>query len=136
VARNVPATVLVVEGEETICEIIARFLANDGLVCVTVHSGEAALEWLHTNKPWPDLFIVDVRLPGMTGPEFVLEALGIRQGTPILYISGYPQGLLRDPAPSDTVAFLSKPFSYEHLLGEVRRLLSIGSPGDAVDLSA
>jgi CheY-like chemotaxis protein len=50
VVRNVPATALVVEDQETICEIIARFLADDDLICVTAHSGEAALEWLHTQQ--------------------------------------------------------------------------------------
>ena len=126
-ARTVPATVLVVEDEETICEIIARFLKDDGLTCITAASGEAALEWLQTNKPWPDLFIVDVRLPGMSGPEFVLEAMRTRQGTPILYISGYPQQLLENQPLGDTVAFLPKPFGAEQLLHAVRQMLSIKS---------
>jgi len=87
-------TILVVDDEETICEIVSRPLQNEGFLCVTAHSGEAALEWLRTNTRWPDLFIIDVRLPGMSGPEFLLETLRIRQGTPVLYISGYPQHIL------------------------------------------
>jgi two-component system, cell cycle sensor histidine kinase and response regulator CckA len=82
-----------------------------------------------SNKPWPDLFIIDVRLPGMSGPEFALEDLRIRQSTPIQYISGYAQALLEDHALSDTVAFLPKPFTYEQLLDAVRRLLSLKSAG-------
>jgi CheY-like chemotaxis protein len=68
---NAPATVLVVDDEETICEIVTRTLQDVGLVCVTAHTAEAALEWLRIH-PWPDLFIVDVRLPGMSGQEFVI----------------------------------------------------------------
>jgi DNA-binding response OmpR family regulator len=48
---NAPATVLVVEDEETICEIVVRFMEDDGVICVTAHSGEAALEWLHPISP-------------------------------------------------------------------------------------
>jgi two-component system cell cycle sensor histidine kinase/response regulator CckA len=126
--RADPVTVLVVDDEEVICQIVSRALEDEGLVCVTAHSAEAALEWLRTNKSWPDLFIVDVRLPGMSGPEFVIEAVRIRQGTPILYISGYPQAMLEDRTLSDTVAYLPKPFTHEQLLGAVRRLLSVQSP--------
>jgi DNA-binding NtrC family response regulator len=68
-----------VDDEETICEIVTRTLQDVGLVCATAQTAEAALEWLRTN-PWPDLFIVDVRLPGMSGPEFVIETMHIRQG--------------------------------------------------------
>jgi two-component system, cell cycle sensor histidine kinase and response regulator CckA len=87
---SAPATVLVVEDEETICQIVTRLLQNEDVLCVTAHSGEAALEWLRSNKSWPDLFIVDVVLPGISGPEFVLETMRMRHGTPILYMSGYP----------------------------------------------
>ncbi len=119
--------VLVVDDEETICEIVTRTLQDEGLVCITAHSGEAALEWLRTN-PWPELFVVDIRLPGMSGPEFVMEAMRIRQGTPVLYISGYSVEMLAGTfRPSDTLAFLPKPFGYDQLLGAVRRLLSTRS---------
>jgi two-component system cell cycle sensor histidine kinase/response regulator CckA len=130
--RNAPVTVLVVDDEETICQIVTRALQEEGLVCVTAHSGEAALEWLRTSKPWPDLFIVDVRLPGMSGPEFVIEAVRIRQGAPVLYISAFAQAMLEDhPTLSDAVAFLPKPFTHAQLLGAVRRLLSVESPASS-----
>lgn len=124
-----PTTVLVVDDEETICEIVKRSPQDLGLVCITPPSGEAALEWLRTNKPWPDLMVVDIRLPGITGPEFVREIRRMRQGTPVLYISGYGQELIEDRHNlSGTVAFLPKPFGYEQLISAVRQLLSIRSP--------
>jgi two-component system, cell cycle sensor histidine kinase and response regulator CckA len=123
-------TILVVDDEETICEIVSRLLQNEGFLCVTAHSGEAALEWLRTHTPWPDLFIIDVRLPGMSGPEFLLETLRIRQGTPVLYISGYPQHILEKGVDlSTSVDFLPKPFTSDQLVRLVQRLLSI-KPSD------
>jgi FixJ family two-component response regulator len=65
----------------------------------------------------------------MTGPEFVRQVMRIRQGTPVLYISGYAQEAAEiQHKVSDTVAFLPKPFGYEQPIGAVRRLLTIGSP--------
>lgn len=120
---NAPPVVLVVDDEDTICQIVSRFLKDEGIVCITAHTCEAALEELHTN-PWPDLFIVDVRLPGMSGPEFVPEAQRIRQGTPVLYISGYPEPMIElHYSLGDTAAFLPKPFGYEQLITAVRSLL-------------
>jgi two-component system, cell cycle sensor histidine kinase and response regulator CckA len=121
-------TILVVDDEETICEIVSRLLQKEGYLCVTAHSGEAALEWLRTNTPWPDLFILDVQLPGMSGPEFLLETLGMHQGTPVLYISGYPQHMLEKCTDLSTaVEFLPKPFTSEQLVWSVQRLLSVES---------
>ncbi len=121
-------TILVVDDEETICEIVSRLLQNEGYLCVTAHSGEAALEWLRTDAAWPDLFILDVRLPGMSGPEFLLETLRMRQGTPVLYISGYPQHMIEKGQDfSTSVDFLPKPFTTEQLVRSVQRLLSVQS---------
>jgi DNA-binding NtrC family response regulator len=115
--------VLVVDDEDTICQIVTRFLKDEGIVCITAHSGEAALEQLRTH-PWPDLFIVDVRLPGMSGPELVAEAHRIRPGIPVLHISGYPEPMLQENyCLGDTTAFLPEPFGYEQLITAVRHLL-------------
>jgi DNA-binding NtrC family response regulator len=125
---NTAPVVLVVDDEETICEIVTRTLRDAGMVCITTHTAEAALEWLRTN-PWPDLLIVDVRLPGMSGPEFVKETKQTRQDTPVLHISGYGEAMVKDHySLSDTVAFLPKPFGYEELTAAVRRLLGSGAP--------
>jgi DNA-binding NtrC family response regulator len=115
--------VLIVDDEDTICQIVTRFLKNEGIICIAAHSGEAALEELRRH-PWPDLLIVDVRLPGMSGPEFVVEAHRICQSIPVLHISGYPEPMLQENhCLGDTTAFLPKPFGYEQLTAEVRRLL-------------
>lgn len=125
---NPPPVVLVVDDEDTICQILSRFLKDEGIVCATAHSGEAALQWLRTNS-WPDLLIVDVRLPGMSGPEFVAETQRIRQGTRVLYISGYPEPMFQETyCLGDTAAFLPKPFGYEQLTTTVRRLLGSSAP--------
>jgi two-component system cell cycle sensor histidine kinase/response regulator CckA len=119
--------VLAVDDEATICEIVSRTLREAGMVCVTTRTAEAALEWLRSN-PWPDLLIVDVRLPGMTGPELVLETMRIRQGTPVLYISGYAEAMVDEFPVGDNTGFLPKPFGCEQLTAAVRSLLGSAAP--------
>jgi DNA-binding NtrC family response regulator len=129
---NALPVVLVVDDEDTICQVVTRYLKDEGIVCITAHSGEAALAQLRTH-PSPDLFIVDVRLPGMSGPEFVVEAHRIRPGTAVLHISGYFEPMLQENyCLGDRTAFLPKPFGYEQLITAVRQLLgsaaSSGTP--------
>jgi two-component system cell cycle sensor histidine kinase/response regulator CckA len=117
-------TILVVYDEEMICRIVSRQLEGEGFLCITAHSGEAALEWLRTN-PWPDLFIVDIQLGSMSGIEFVLESLKQHPGTPVLFISGYSQTMPEgDRDLGSAVEFLPKPFAPDQLLACVRQLLA------------
>jgi len=119
-------TILVLDDEEILCEIVSRLLEEEGFRCTTAHSGEAALEWLRANQPWPDLFIVDIQLGGMSGTDFVLETAKQHPGTPVLYISGYSQIMLRaDQYLGNTSTFLPKPFTSAQLMRSVRRLLPI-----------
>ena len=82
-------------------------------------------------QPLARSIIVDVKLPGMSGPEFVTETKRIRENTPVLHISGCGKGMVKDHyLLSDTVTFLPKPFGYEQLTSAVRRRLpsAAGSP--------
>ena len=122
-------TILVVDDEKIICEIVSRLLEDEGFLCITAHSGEAALEWLRANQPWPDLFIVDIQFGGMSGTEFALEAMQLHPGARVLYISGYSQSMLRgDQYLGNSSRFLPKPFTHKQLMRSVRQLLAIQPP--------
>lgn len=60
-------TVLVVDDEEDILELLEYNLAKEGFGVVRVASGEAALE--ATRKTRPDLIVLDLMLPGVSGLE-------------------------------------------------------------------
>lgn len=63
------ATILIVEDEALLGRSLAASLGDDGHRATWVSSGEEALDWLNLHNA--DLALVDCRLPGMTGPQFL-----------------------------------------------------------------
>jgi CheY-like chemotaxis protein len=117
-------TILVIEDDEAIREIVAQTLRECGY---TVLKASGAKDGLPLGEHYDgriDLLMCDVVMPGMSGPEIASKVLAARPGLPVLYISGYTGKALanRGVLPSD-VNLLIKPFSSHALVAAVRRLL-------------
>ena len=67
------ATVLVIDDEEPVREVLRRFLTQAGYEVKTAADGKQALEYV-TSGPPPDVLILDLMMPVMNGFE-VLSAL-------------------------------------------------------------
>ncbi|MEQ8755654.1 MAG: response regulator [Coleofasciculus sp. G1-WW12-02] len=116
-------TVLVVEDSATDMQIIISCLQQGGINVLTADSGEAALEKLNTHKP--DVIVLDVVLPGMSGFEICrdLKAAADTSKIPIVICStksgemdkfwGMKQG---------ADAYLAKPLDQQELLRTVKQL--------------
>src|SRR6201999_4609674 len=74
------ATVLVVDAEPTIVEIVGRYMERAGYETYTAPDGYKALDAATAHRP--DLVVLDVMLPGIDGIE-VMERLQERPGAPI-----------------------------------------------------
>jgi len=70
--EDVPARVLVVEDERDIAALVAFHLTREGYRVRTAEAGAEALEALAAERP--DLMILDVMLPGLSGYEVLAEA--------------------------------------------------------------
>jgi DNA-binding NtrC family response regulator len=72
-----------------------------------------------------DLLLTDVIMPGMSGPRLA-ELLGTRHpGLPVLYMSGYSNGLLGTTHVLDPeIAFIEKPFTAHDLLRRISAVLT------------
>lgn len=68
--------VLVVDDEEMVRENLEAYLEDEGFVVHTAGSGEDGLEILSGVQP--DVGIIDMRLPGMSGNDFIVQAHGLR----------------------------------------------------------
>jgi CheY-like chemotaxis protein len=78
--------VLVVEDQVDLGEVFRDFLFELGHQPVVVHTAEAALSTLQTERP--DAILLDVQLPGMSGIDF-LQLRPVRAlGVPIVAVSG------------------------------------------------
>ncbi len=69
---------LIVDDEESIRQSIAAFMEDDGYTVFQAGSGEAALEIVKEHSI--DDAIVDIRLPGIDGNTFMVEARKLRPG--------------------------------------------------------
>ncbi|MCX7048013.1 MAG: response regulator [Candidatus Sumerlaeota bacterium] len=117
-------TVLVVEDEEIIRELIVEILSKHGYTVYTANNGQEGLDLFgHLKKPI-HLLLTDVVMPKMGGIEL---AKRIRRTTPdikVLYTSGYTHRVLRpEEAIDPEIAFLEKPFTESMLLAAIRRAL-------------
>lgn len=66
---KVPASVLVVDDEPYVCEVLSRWLVDEGYDCETVFDAEQALAALEQNRY--ELVLLDVNLPGMSGVDLL-----------------------------------------------------------------
>jgi PAS domain S-box-containing protein len=120
-------TVLVVEDEPALARVAARILTNGGYQILVATNGPEALA-LHAEHGC-DLVLTDVIMPDMSGRRLA-ELLHERiPGLPILYMSGYSNGLLGTTQVLDPdVAFIEKPFTATDLLLKVGDTLRAAAP--------
>jgi CheY-like chemotaxis protein len=115
--------VLVVDDEDRVRRFIERVLRDAGCGIFSADSGDAALRYLDAGETF-DLIVSDVRMPAMTGPEFVERARARHAGIRVLYLTGYNDDLFRArTALSDGDAFLDKPCTVKGLLEAVSLML-------------
>jgi signal transduction histidine kinase len=121
-------TVLVVEDEELLAEAIAATVALEGLETVVVHSGGEALSL--ARKLHPDLVLLDVMLPGITGIE-VCARLNTDPETcdiPVILVTAKAEEEDRALGmAAGARAYVTKPFSPVQLIDLVRETLVSGA---------
>jgi two-component system OmpR family response regulator len=127
--------VLVVEDEEQIADAVRRGLEGEGIAVDVMRDGVDGL-WAASEHAY-DAIVLDLMLPGMTGPQ-VLSALRERGvWTPVLVLTARygddVQVSLFDDGADD---FLTKPFSFDVLLARLRALVRRGAPERPVVLTA
>ena len=117
-------TILVVEDEEDVRELVCRVLGSLGYRILQAGEGRSALS-LVEQEPGIDLLFTDVVLPGgMNGPEIARRAQQQRPGLKVLYTSGYTGNAIQQlEALPGEVRMISKPYAIEELAQMVRGTL-------------
>ena len=116
--------VLLIEDEPNIAEAIRFILSRDGWEVTVEENGAQALPRVADVKP--DLVILDLMLPGMSGVEILssLRADPATEALRVLMLTAKGQGRDREAAERAGVsAFMSKPFSNAEMRAQVRALM-------------
>ena len=110
-------TILVVDDESGIRELVRKILRREGYRVLEAASGEEALKAAR-GQPI-DLLVTDMTMPGISGSELARRMQESAPRLRVLYISGYTP----DEAVQRGSNFLPKPFNIETLLRKVREAL-------------
>lgn len=119
--------VVIVDDDNEIRERASAILIKSGLRVTGLSSGEEFLNYIEGMIPLPDLFLLDVLMPGMCGFE-TLKNLGSRNAAavsvPVIFLTGND-----DPASEleglglGAADFIRKPFVPEILISRVKRTI-------------
>jgi len=114
-------TILVVDDEETIREVVRRYLEREGFIVIEAADGFEALDAIRSNPP--DLIVLDLMLPGIDGLSLTQH---IRQDRhiPIIMLTAKGEASDRirglDMGADD---YMAKPFSPQEMVSRVRAVL-------------
>lgn len=118
-------TVLIVEDEETVRNMVVRTLTRVGYRVIEASNGRTALDQVERENSI-DLILADVVLPGgMSGPEIVTAIRKIEPGIKALFMSGYNENAtVSDCCINEHTHFVNKPFSPKYLVAKVQEALT------------
>ena len=117
------ASILVVDDEARVRDLIAKVLLRGGYHVEVVASGYEALEKARTEAY--DLAVLDVRMPGMGGIPTMKAIKEIAPATQFLFVTGYAiEEELERLLEHEPCRYVSKPFNIHHLLRQVKDTLA------------
>ena len=120
-------TILVIDDDEALRDTIAVMLEQEGFRVVLEGNGTSGFEKALTVKP--DLVVVDLRLPGMSGVDICKQLRASQIQTPIIVLSAIGEELdkvlLLEIGADDYVV---KPFGRRELLARIRAVLRRAAP--------
>ena len=121
-------TILLVDDEPDMREMLGLRLRKSGYKVITAATGEECIQKAVEN--YPDLILLDILLPGMSGFEVTrqLKAKNITKDIPVIMVTaliGKDAGSYGHECGSDY--FISKPFDTEELLCKIKAILEKGN---------
>jgi PAS domain S-box-containing protein len=111
-------TVLVVEDEAAVRNLVASTLRKEGYRLLLAGSAEEAIEIAAANPDGIDLLLTDAIMPGKSGLDLAQELVSRSPRLRVIVMSGYTQDTLSGL--NDSVELLQKPFAPRELRQRIR----------------
>lgn len=118
-------TIMVVEDEPEIRELVATSLAVEGFQVLCAEDAADALRQL-TDHPEVELLFTDILMPGdLHGFDLARRARQIKPDIKLLYTSGYAlAAAIGKSMPIEEARMVNKPYRLDQLIDEIRRALA------------
>lgn len=122
--RRGTETILFVEDEDSLRNVVSDFLRELGYQVLSAAAGREALALSAGHPGVIDVLITDVTMSPLPGPELARQLRSSRPEIKVIYISGYSEALLSDQCRLDSnAALLQKPFTIKLLSARLREML-------------
>jgi len=117
-------TVMVVEDDESVRQIVLEVLEELGYQAIEAFDGASAIPILQSTQKI-DLLISDVGLPGLNGRQLAEIAREARPGLQVLFVTGYAQNAaIRGGFLDHGMEMMTKPFAVDALATKIREMLA------------
>ena len=117
-------TVLLVEDDEALRELIHEFLETSGYEVLVASDPARAIEAARGREGAIHLLLTDISMPSMNGGELARRVKELRPEIRVLYMSGYSADGMGDRGvPEPGALLILKPFSQEALARKLREAL-------------
>ena len=113
--HNMKRSLLLIDDEDSLREVVAERLADEGFAVTQAADGEAALKALDGFAF--DVIVSDLRLPGVDGRQVIDAALSRYPGIVAIVVTGY--GTVKDAVDvikRGAADFIAKPFQFDELM--------------------
>jgi DNA-binding NtrC family response regulator len=115
-------SILVVDDEPEICDLLENFLTQEGYQVSTAPNGQEAVSLGKQNRF--DLALLDIKMPGMDGIEVFQELKKVKKDLEVIILTGY--GTLRTAKQAMGLGaydYLTKPFDLRLVKDIIREAL-------------
>ena len=126
-ASNGAATVLLVEDEKIMLDLLEKVLLQHGYQIFTATDGEKALEIYRRHKQEIDIVVLDIGLPKVAGKDVLLQMKQQNPDVKLVVASGYIEPELKSYIDQAGIQhFIHKPYSPDEILKTLQSLMEEG----------
>jgi DNA-binding response OmpR family regulator len=113
--------VVIADDEKVVNDLVKMFIEQKGFEAFSAFSGAEAIELVEKNLP--EIIILDIGLPDMTGLEVVKRIRPIAPNIKIIITTGYRDDELEEQAQGLGInQYVKKPFAIQELINEILAL--------------
>ncbi len=117
-------TILVVEDEDDVRQLISEALSNQGYHIIEARNGEEGVRRMLENKHCVAMIVSDLIMPQMSGKAMAAQILEAVPKTKILFMSGYTDDMIaKNGILIEGTHFMQKPFKLRDLLKRVKSII-------------
>lgn len=129
--------ILLVDDDDQVRDALSDFFESEGFLVTAKADGDQALVFLQNHPKTPDLVVLDVTLPGLSGFDVLEKAQEIEGfSSPIMMLSGRgEQEAILKGLGLGADDYLTKPFNADELMARVRAVLQRTQPPSRTPMS-